>query len=159
MRNVLVNFLCWRVHYGTPLLIPRTPNYIHCHSPAKSGQKKKVKLVFSKLILLLLRKHTMAGISKFFRKIMRHFWRLMWSACHKKSYLTNLEVRNLKSEISCLCPVWLSQFCLFWKKMGKGFVNIPKFINLTHNNYLFLWHTDHINQWKRHKTFTMIFFS
>ena len=38
---------------------------------------------------------------------------LMWSACHKKSYLTNLEVRNLKSEISCLCPVWLSQFCLF----------------------------------------------
>ena len=46
-------------------------------------------------------------------------WRLMWSACHKKSYLTNLEVRNLKSEISCLCPVWLSQFCLFWKKWGK----------------------------------------
>ena len=58
---------------------------------------------------------------------------LMWSACHKKSYLTNLEVRNLKSEISCLCPVWLSQFCLFWKKMGKGFVNIPKFVNSTHN--------------------------
>ena len=29
----------------------------------------------------------------------------MWSACHKKSDLTNLEVRNLKSEISCLCPV------------------------------------------------------
>ena len=69
---------------------------------------------------------------------------LMWSACHKKSYLTNLEVRNLKSEISCLCPVWLSQFCLFWKKMGKGFVNIPKFVNSTHNKYLFLWHADHI---------------
>ena len=68
----------------------------------------------------------------------------MWSACHKKSYLTNLEVRNLKSEISCLCPVWLSQFCLFWKKMGKGFVNIPKFVNSTHNKYLFLWHADHI---------------
>ena len=70
--------------------------------------------------------------------------KFMWSACHKKSYLTNLEVRNLKSEISCLCPVWLSQFCLFWKKMGKGFVNIPKFVNSTHNKYLFLWHADHI---------------
>ena len=70
----------------------------------------------------------------------------MWSACHKKSYLTNLEVRNLKSEISCLCPVWLSQFCLFWKKMGKGFVNIPKFVNSTHNKYLFLWHADHIKK-------------
>ena len=68
----------------------------------------------------------------------------MWSACHKKSYWTNLEVRNLKSEISCLCPVWLSQFCLFWKKVGKGFVNIPKFVNWTHNKYLFLWHADHI---------------
>ena len=66
------------------------------------------------------------------------------SACHKKSYVTNLEVRNLKSEISCLCPMWLSQFCLFWKKMGKGFVNIPKFVNSTHNKYLFLWHADHI---------------
>ena len=28
---------------------------------------------------------------------------LMWSACHKKSYLTNLEVRNLKSAVSALC--------------------------------------------------------
>ena len=69
----------------------------------------------------------------------------MWSACHKKIYLTNLEVRNLKSEFSCLCPVWLSQFCLFWKKMGRGFVNIPKFVNSTHNKYLFLWHADHIS--------------
>ena len=72
------------------------------------------------------------------------YLRALWSACHKKSYLMNLEVRNLKSEISCLCPVWLSQFCLFWKKMGKGFVNIPKFVNSTHNKYLFLWHADHI---------------
>ena len=69
----------------------------------------------------------------------------MWSACHKKSYLTNLEVWNPKSEISCLCPVWLSQFCLFWKKMGKGFVNIPKFVNSTHNKYRCLWHDDHIS--------------
>ena len=68
----------------------------------------------------------------------------MWSAFHKKRYLTNLEVRNLKSEISCLCPVWLSQFCLFWKKIGKGFMNIPKFVNSTHNKYLFSWHADHI---------------
>ena len=72
----------------------------------------------------------------------------MWSACHKKSYLTNLEVRNLKSEISCLCPVWLSHFCLFWKKMGKSFVKIPKFVNSTHNKYLLLWHADHIKLWK-----------
>ena len=79
---------------------------------------------------------------------------LMWSACHKKSYLTNLEVRNLKSEISCLCPVWLSQFCLFWKKMGKGFVNIPKFVNSTHNKYLFLWHADHISQENKEKEVT-----
>ena len=68
----------------------------------------------------------------------------MWSACHEKSYLTNLEIRNLKSEISCLCSVWLSQFCLFWKKIGKGFVNIPKFVNSTNNKYLFLWHANHI---------------
>jgi hypothetical protein len=78
-----------------------------------------------------------------FHAISFFFMFRMWSACHKKSYLTNLEVRNLKSEISCLCPVWLSQFCLFWKKMGKGFVNIPKFVNSTHNKYLFLWHADH----------------
>ena len=91
--------------------------------------------------LVLLRLSPTA--KKMFRK---SFW-LVWSACHEKSYLTNLEIRNLKSEISSLCSVWLSQFCLFWKKMGKGFVNIPKFVNSTHNKYLFLWHADHI-RWK-----------
>ena len=29
--------------------------------------------------------------------------------------------------------------------MGKGFVNIPKFVISTHNKYLFSWHADHIN--------------
>ena len=67
----------------------------------------------------------------------------MWSACHKKSYLTNLEVRNLKSAVSALCGCL--SFACFEKKMGKGFVNIPKFVNSTHNKYLFLRHADHIS--------------
>ena len=41
--------------------------------PSEVGTEKKVKLVFSKLILLLLRKHTMAGISKYCRKITSPF--------------------------------------------------------------------------------------
>ena len=44
----------------------------------------------------------------------------MWSACHKKgkkSYLTNLEVRNLKSAVSALSGC-LSFACLE-KKWGK----------------------------------------
>jgi hypothetical protein len=57
----------------------------------------------------------------------------MWSACHKKSYLTNLEVRNPKSAVSVLCGCL--SFACFEK---KGFVNIPKFVNSTHNKYLFL---------------------
>ena len=41
----------------------------------------------------------------------------MWSACHKKSYLTNLEVRNLKSAVSALCSCL--SFACFEKKWGK----------------------------------------
>ena len=41
----------------------------------------------------------------------------MWSACHKKSYLTNLEVRNLKSAVSVLCGCL--SFACFEKKWGK----------------------------------------
>ena len=37
----------------------------------------------------------------------------MWSACHKKSDLTNLEVRNQKFEISCL------SFVCYVKKWEK----------------------------------------
>ena len=42
---------------------------------------------------------------------------LMWSACHKKSYLTNLEVWNLKSAVSALCGCL--SFACFEKKWGK----------------------------------------
>ena len=45
------------------------------------------------------------------------FSTLMWSACHKKSYLTNLEVRNLKSAVSALCGCL--NFACFEKKWGK----------------------------------------
>ena len=41
----------------------------------------------------------------------------MWSACHKKSYLTNLEVRNLKSAVSALCGCL--SFACFEKLWGK----------------------------------------
>ena len=45
------------------------------------------------------------------------FSTLMWSACPKKSYLTNLEVWNLKSAVSALCGCL--SFACFEKKWGK----------------------------------------
>ena len=42
---------------------------------------------------------------------------LMWSACHKKSYLMNLEVRNLKSAVSALFGCL--SFACFEKKREK----------------------------------------
>ena len=47
----------------------------------------------------------------------------MWSACHKKSYLTNLEVRNLKSAVSALCGS-LSFAC--FEKNGERFREYSK---------------------------------
>ena len=41
----------------------------------------------------------------------------MWLACHKKSYLTNLEVRNLKLAVFALCGCL--SFACFEKKWGK----------------------------------------
>ena len=57
--------------------------------------------------------------------------------------ISKLEIWNLNSAVSALCGCL--SFACFEKKLGKGFVNIPKFVNLTHNKYLFLWHANHIN--------------
>ena len=58
---------------------------------------------------------------------------LLWSACHKKSYLTNLEVRNLKSEISCLCPVGSLSFLSTLKKKSKWILHNLKLRHITNS--------------------------
>ena len=74
-----------------------------------------------------------------YSKLRKNYSTFMSLVSHKKTYLVCAELSNLwilrniySFSGSCLCPLLAVSVLYFEKKLGIAWVNIPKFINLTH---------------------------
>ena len=104
--NLCINLLCIIIWYS---LEQGQLSLSRAMTEAEIYTKRVLQTIQMKLILLCVwAEPAILGSTK---------TALMWSACHEKSYLTNLEIRNLKSAVSALCGCL--SFACFEKKWGK----------------------------------------